>query len=121
MAEAWWIAVFLSVLGVCAMIITLAVVIAVSDLRRTMRQVRTRLPHYDRALAEAHRTLTHLRRVLARTDHATRHVEGVVRKACGAAAEIIDRVVFLKEQAEDLWVRRFGNGTRAGPRSRFHR
>ena len=121
MAASWWIALFLTVLGVCAITMTLAVVIAVHELRRTMGQLRARLPQCDQALAEARRTLAHLRRLLARSDHATRHVEGVIHKACDVAAGIIDRVVFLKEQAEGVWAARFGNGTRVGPRSRDHR
>jgi len=119
--ESWWVVILLGVMSVGVLVMTVTVWLAARDLRRTVRQASRMLPDCDKAVQEARRTLMSIRQLLARTDHATRQVEGVIRKACDTASEVIGRVVFLKDKAEDFLAGRFGNGARSGPRQRDRR
>lgn len=116
----WWAVTLLGVMSVCAVVMTVTVCLAVRDLRRTMRHVNTMLPDCDKAVQDTRHTLAHIRRLLVRGDHAAHEVERVIHRACDAASAIIERVVFLKERAEDVLAGRFGNGARSGSRPRYH-
>ena len=114
----------LVVLSVCAVTMTVTVVWAVVDLRRTLRQVNIMLPNADRTLRETARGLAHLRRVLARTDHLSKQVESVAVQACDAMADAIRRFSALKAQAQESlgkWLGTNGHGTVAEPRSHHRR
>ena len=121
MPESWWVVILLGVMSVGVLVMTVTVLLAARDLRRTVRQASRMLPDCDKAVQEARRTLMSIRQLLARADHATRQVEGVIHKACDTASEVIGRVVFLKDKAEDFLAGRFGNGARSGPRQRYRR
>ena len=107
---------FLVVVSACALVMTVTIVIAAKDLRRTMRRMNTLLTQCDHTIQDARRTLGKAHEVVARTNQAARHIEGVIHKACEAASEAIERVTVFKERTEEWWTERFGNGARSGPR-----
>ena len=97
---------------------TVVLVVTACDLRRVLRRADGMLAHGEEAAQEAHRTLVEARHLLVRTNHATRHVEGVIGKACDMATEVIDGVAFWKGKVQGILSEHLGNGhgTGAGPR-----
>ncbi len=109
---------FLGMIAVCALTMTIALLMTIRELLRTMRQLRAMLPRCDRAVLEAHRTLAQARQFLTRTNHASRHVETVVHQACNAASGVMEQIGHLRDRTQAFFSARIGNGTRSGPRRR---
>lgn len=107
---------FLVVVSVCAVVMTVTVVIAAKDLRQTMQRLNALLTQCDHTVHDARRTLGQVHELVARTNQAARHVEGLIHKACEATSDAIERVAVFKERTEEWWTERFGNGARSGPR-----
>ena len=111
---------FLGCIAGSLVIMAAALVVMMSELRRTLHRVTEVLPNVERALREATRSVHHVRRLLARADGTSQHVESVVRQACDAAAGIVQGFARFKERTNAFLHQRFGNGAGTGPR-RHHR
>lgn len=118
MTESRLIIALLAVMSVCLVIIAVALFRAISEFRETAQRLRAVLPEAEQMLREARHSLRRTRRLLERADATARLVDGVVRKACAAAADALDRVALLKSRAESFIGGYVGNGTRAEPRRR---
>ena len=105
--------ILLGMTSVCLLVATAALIVAVAELRGTLRRV-------NRVLPEARATFRELHHLLGRANSASRHIEAVVHHACEAASDALDRVSHFGGDAERFFTKRFGNGAGAGPR-RHHR
>ncbi len=100
-----WLAVLLlgGVIGVAVVVMTVAVLFTLRDLRRTLR--------------EAHGTFAHARQLLTRANVTTRHVTTVVEQACAFTTGMMDSVTAWKTRAQRALSRRLygrhGNGNQA--------
>jgi hypothetical protein len=113
MAESAPTLILLGVASACLLTATIALSIAVAELRRTLRGVNRMLPEARVACRELHR-------LLGRANRTTGHVEAVVHRACEAASAGLDRLLRFGGGAEHVLMKRIGNGAGAGPR-RHHR
>ena len=110
----------LGVMSLCAVAMTAAVLLISRDLHRALRRVNAMAPAADEALREAQRAFRHARRLLARAGRTVQPVEAIVRQACEAAAETLQRFRALRLSTERLLGKWVGNGAGAEPR-RHHR
>ena len=107
--------------SVCLALTAAAVILTARELRDTLRRLNTVLPESERTLREARRALQYLRRIAASGHQAARRVEQVVYRACDAASDALEQVARVKQRTAEMLLGRFGNGTRAEPRSRHRR
>ena len=116
MSEEHTITVLLAVISVSALVMTVILCVTAFELRRMLRRVNAILPHCDETVLEARRALGAARQLLVRTDETTRHVQGVVGKACHIASEVIDHMAFWTGRVQTFLAQRLGNGAGSGPR-----
>ena len=121
MVEAWVIVSLLGLIGACLVVLAATGLTLALDLRRTLRGVDRMVSALNHAAKETRHVLTGARQIVARTDRATQRVEGVVQRACAAAEDTMERVKGIKDQADALMSRWFGNGARSEPRPRLRR
>ena len=98
-------------LSLAVMAITLALV--AWDMRRLLRRVEGILPACDQALREAHQVFRQTRQLVKHGTTTAHYIEDLIQKTCGVAEMIVDRVIRLKDRAEEFVEARFGNGAKA--------
>lgn len=107
MPESGWLLFLLSLLTLCALTMTITLLLVAADFRRALRRV--------------NRSLDTAQRVLAMIERGARQVDHAVRYAAGMAGGLIDRVTVWKEKATALMSGRFGNGVGSEPHRRYRR
>ena len=80
---------FLGLIGLCALLITIALL--------TLTY-------------EAHRTMGTARHLLARVDKAAARIERIIDQTYGVAEGLLEQIDRVREKAHDFWARQFGNG-----------
>ena len=102
----------LSVIAVCAVVMTVTVVMTARDARRTFRRINTLLPTCRQTLRQA-------RRFLASANHVASQAELVVSAVSAAAAHAVNRFIAVKDRVE-RWLHQApnGNGTGTGSGAR---
>ena len=102
----------LSVITVCAIVMTGTVVITARDARRTFRRINTLLPSCRHTLAQA-------RKLLASVHHTASQAELVVSAVSAAAAHAMHQFIDVQHCVE-RWLHRstHDNGTGAGSGAR---
>ena len=102
----------LSVIAVCAVVMTVTVVMTAREARRTFRRINILLPSCRQTLRQA-------RRFLASANDVASQVELVVSAVSAAAAHAVNQFVEVKHRVA-RWLHRFpnGNGTGAGSGAR---
>ena len=96
----------LSVIAVCAVVMTVTVVMTARDARRTFRRINTLLPTCRQTLRQA-------RRFLASANHVASQAELVVSAVSAAAAHAVNRFIAVKDRVE-RWLHHAPNGNRTG-------
>ena len=99
--------VLLAVIAGCAMVFTGTWLLMARDVQDAVRETRY-------AMRQA-------RRLLARGDHATRHVESVVIRACEVAAKAVAQFSHMRNAARHLFNGNGRHGARSGPRAHHRR
>jgi hypothetical protein len=97
----------LAVIAACAVVMTIAGLSMVQDLRQMSQETRY--------------AIRQVRRLLARGENATRHVEAVVIRACESAAEALERLGEVRQAARHWFTGKGRNGARGGPRLHHRR
>ena len=123
MSNASLVVLLLGVITCCLGVMAVAILSTARAFRRTMDRVNAMLPAVERTVQATHDSMQRLQELLGRTNHATRHMEGVVHRVCVAAAETLDQWSGLKSRTRNMLMGWFGNGARAEPRrsDRRHR
>jgi len=104
----------LSVIAVCAVVMTATMVMTARQARRTFRRINALLPSCRQTVRQA-------RRVLASADHVVSQAEMVISAVSAAAAHTMNQFVEAKHRLE-RWLSSFnGNGTGAGSGARSFR
>ncbi len=105
----------LSVIAVCAVVMTATMVVTARQARRTFRRMNALLPHCRQTVRQA-------RRLLARADHVVSQTEMVVSAVSAAAAHTMNRFIEAKRRLERwLHLATNGNGSGAGGGARSFR
>ena len=110
----------LAVISLSLAVMAFTMVITAGHARRVLRKIEAVLPSCDQTLREMHGVLRQTRQLVGRGNTAARRVEGVIQKTCGIAEDLMDRVIRLKDRAEEVVGAYFGNGAKAELR-RHHR
>ena len=102
----------LSVIAVCAVVMTVTVVMTAREARRIFRRINTLLPTCRQTLRQA-------QRVLASANHVASQADLVISAVSAAAAHAMNQFVEVKHRVE-RWLHHTtnGNGTGAGSGAR---
>ena len=112
MTESSFALVLLSVIAICAIVMTVTIVMTARDARRTFRRMNALLPF-------CRQTLRQTRRFLASAHHVASQAELVASAVSAATAHAVNQFVEVKHRVA-RWLHRFpnGNGTGVGSGAR---
>ncbi|GEM_PF-6478312 len=118
MTASAWMLLFLSVIGVCMVLITVTVMSTARDVRRTLRRLYEILPSFERAAREVSSTFARTRGLITKAHALSAVMEGVTERASTVLHTAMQAWHHMKRRTQQWVEHSFGkqNGTRGDPR-----